>query len=89
MKAIAIGVVEANPLGLTVDCSFPLHSTRILNLNSGILFERPTPLYPLLYSSLSPIFLNYGDHFYVSYFLFEIDHDNGTKKHILSHLETT
>ena len=88
MKAIAIGVVEANPLGLTVDCSFPLHSTRILTLNSGILCERSTPLYPLLYSSLSSIFLNYGVTFTNVTFVFEIDHDDGTTTGILSHLNT-
>ena len=78
VKAIAIGVVEANTLGLTVDCSFPLHSTRIVTLNFGILCEKPTPLYPRLFSSLSSNFLNYGDHFYTSCFLFKIDHDDGT-----------
>ena len=31
VKAIAIGVSEANPLGEFVDCCSPLHSTRVLN----------------------------------------------------------
>ena len=30
VKAIAIGVSEANPLVKSIDCSTPLHSTRIL-----------------------------------------------------------
>jgi len=43
VKAIKIEISEANPLGESVDCSFPFHSTqRILPLNSGILFERAT-----------------------------------------------
>ena len=48
VKAIAIGISEANPLAELVDCSTPLHSTRILPLNSGIILERATPQYPLL-----------------------------------------
>ena len=57
MKAVAIGVSEANPLGELVDYSTPLHSTSILNQLIRILCERPTPLYPLLYGSLFSIFL--------------------------------
>ena len=56
VKAIAIAVSEVKPSGLTVDCSTPLHSTRILNQFIRILCERPTPLYPLLYGSLFLIF---------------------------------
>jgi hypothetical protein len=53
VKAIKIEISEANPLGESVDCSFPFHSTqRILPLNSGILFERATSQYPLFKSSL-------------------------------------
>ena len=78
MKAIAIGIVEVNPLGELTDCSFPRHSTSVLTLNSGILFKRAIPLYPLLYSSLSSIFLNYRDTFNNVTFLFKIDHDDGT-----------
>ena len=36
VKAIAIGVSEANPLGKSVDYSTPLHSTRILNQFIGL-----------------------------------------------------
>ena len=31
-KAVAIGIVEVNPLGELTDCSTPCHSTRILTL---------------------------------------------------------
>ena len=47
-KAIAIGVSEVNPLVKSTDCSTPLHSTRVLPLNSRILFEIAIPQYPLL-----------------------------------------
>ena len=57
VKAIAIGVSEVNPLGESVDCSSPLHSTRVLNQFIGLYFKRDTPLYPLLYSSLFPFSL--------------------------------
>ena len=57
VKAIAIGVSEANPLGESVDCSIPLHSTRILTLFLTLYFKRATPLYPLLYVPLFPILL--------------------------------
>ena len=56
-KKIAIGVSEVNPLGESVDCSSPLHSTRVLNQFIGLYFERDTPLYPLLYGSLFPFSL--------------------------------
>ena len=48
VKAIAIGVSVVNPLGELVDCCSPLHSTRVLPLNSRILFEIAIPQYPLL-----------------------------------------
>ena len=56
VKAIAIGIVEVNPLGELFDCSTPLHSTCVLNQFIGFYFKRDTPLYPLLHSSLSSIF---------------------------------
>ena len=36
VKAIAIGVSEVNPLGEIDDCSFPLHSARILTQFSAL-----------------------------------------------------
>jgi hypothetical protein len=44
VKAIAIGVSKANPLVKSIDCSTPLHSTRVLYQFIGLYFERYTPL---------------------------------------------
>ena len=55
-EAVSIVISEDNPLVKSIDCSTPLHSTRILNQFIRILCERPTPLYPLLYGSLFSIY---------------------------------
>ena len=57
VKAVAIGIVEVNPLGELTDCSTPRHSTRTLTLCIALYFKRATPLSPLLYVPLFPILL--------------------------------
>ena len=89
-KAIVIGVSEVNPLGESVDCSTPLHSTRILNQFIGLYFLKEISPYTHFYIALFCQFsYKSGSLLTCPVFSFEIDHDDGTKKHILSHLETT
>ena len=89
MKAIAIGVSEVNPLGESsiVPLFFTLHV--FLPLKSAYNLKELIPdthFYMALYSSFSDFM---GITFTRPVFLFKIDHDDGTVKHILSHLNTT
>ena len=88
VKAIAIGVVEANPLGELVDCSSSVHLHVFFPLKRGSNLKELSPntyFNMALYSRFS---LFMGITFNNVTFLFKIDHDDGTVKHILSHLNT-
>ena len=91
-KPIVMGISESNPLAkLVIAPSF-----FTLGPNKHILTQLNTNfkqiailLYPHLWLSIFYFVLNRENHLtytYMSCFLSEIDHDNGTVKHILSHL---
>ena len=89
VKAIAIAVSEVNPLGELTDCSTSVHLHLFLTNLSEFYVKDLLPythFYIALYSHSSD---KSGYTFTRPVFLFELDHDDGTKKHILSHLNTT
>ena len=89
VKAVAIEIVEVDPFGELIDCSTSVHLQVFLPLKLAYNLKELIPD-TYFYMALYIQFCNrLGITFHDVTFLFKIDHDDGTVKHILSHLNTT
>ena len=89
VKAIAIGVSEANPLVEIGDCCSCVHLHVFLPTNPQNRYKELFPnthFYVSLYSRFCGFI---GITFNNVTFCLKLDHDDGTVKHILNHLNTT
>ena len=80
---------RGQPSGLTVDCSSPLNFHVFVTLFTAKQIGRVNPSYHFYIALYSRFYGKQGITFTRPVFLFKINHDDGTVKHILSHLNTT
>ena len=84
VKAIAIGVSEANPLGELVDCCFPQHLHVFFPTKAQNRYKELFPNTPFILALYFQICAIIGITFTRPVFLFKIDHDDGTVTPIMS-----